>query len=236
MVKCSVDLRSDSIEQLNVLVQRWWPSKVISSFQILRGGYSGTNYKILTTEGDLAVLKVCNGYTRQQIEEQAQCTAYLNKNGFGDRCCFPFPLSESSNQYVALTHDEEPSILINFIIGKAADYVLEQRVVSVDIILFNVGHGLAALHNVPLDESNCLRSFVDGGACFAGLHLKGYFLNLFHNHSESFVTEHPFVAIYDDRNYSLVHDITNSELPVGILHGDPFLDNVLLDESTGALR
>ena len=234
MVKSDVDLRSDSIESLDNLIRNWWPLESISSFTILRGGYSGTNYKFFTQKGSCGVIKICNGYDKLEIEEQSRCTAFLASSGFNFACC-PLPLAGDENSFVALTDDNVPAILLTFIDGKAADYLLENRLFPPLQILSTVGRGLAQLHSVG-GEQNHLRSFMNGGACFVGQHIQGYFKNIFESHDDPFIKEHLFVRFYFERVDSMVVDIMEQGLPSGVLHGDPFLDNILLNQSTGELR
>jgi len=234
MVKSAVDFRNDSIESLNSLIRNWWPTESIVSFTILRGGYSGTNYKIFTANGSCGVIKICNGYEREEIEEQSQCTAFLSSAGYSYACC-PQCLAENESSYVTLTDDSVPTILLSYINGRAADFLLENKVFPPFQILSTVGKGLAQLHNVAGDFSH-LRSFINGGACFVGQHIKGHFKNIFASHEESFINEHPFVQFYNERVDAMVIDILHEGLLFGVLHGDPFLDNILLDELTGELR
>ena len=52
------------------------------------------------------------------------------------------------------------------------------------------------------------------------------------------VAIHPFLPFYDARLAhlcELMRTAADASLPRGVLHGDPFLDNVLVDPHTGAL-
>jgi len=51
--------------------------------------------------------------------------------------------------------------------------------------------------------------------------------------NSEFVKEHPFVAFYAEKLAILQEMVAVEGLPQGILHGDPFLDNVLVDPITG---
>ena len=51
MVKADVNVRIDSLLDLQVLLNQWFATAVIKRFDVLRGGYSGTNYKIYCDDG-----------------------------------------------------------------------------------------------------------------------------------------------------------------------------------------
>lgn len=252
MVKADVDLRTDSLESLQVLIKQWLPSATVASYQIMRGGFSGTNYKITVLhDGDgesTYALKICNGYTAWDVEQQAQCTAYLAAHNFAEFCCYSLPVQTSSSsssssaasqQFTALTEDGQPATLLNFVHGRAADHVIEVNPsVTAVSVLRCCGQQLSHLHRIVVDDASrgALRSYTTGGACLIGLHVRGHFTSMFADTTDDYILQHPYLPFYRAHVPHLVADVQGGELPLGVLHGDPFLDNILIDEGTGAFR
>ena len=261
MVKEEIDFRADSQASLQKLLYQWLPSALIQSYRVMRGGYSGTNYEIITSSEEKYALKICNGYSTNDVEQQAQCTAFLAAHGFASSCCYSMPLASmptssldgTTPQYTVLTTDGVPATLLNFIQGRAADYIIETNPSVTKLkVLRSCGECMAALHRVKdnglavIDghESSSsssdavgftgLRSYLTGGACFLGRHVQGYYTQLFADPTtDEFIRLHPYVSFYLVQLPQLVTDMQCEGLPHGVLHGDAFLDNILLDETTG---
>ena len=242
MVKQAVDFRQDSHESLTALVQQWLPEISIASFRKMDGGYSGTNYEIIAVAPSSTIstkyaLKICNGYAAADVEAQALCTAFIAANGFSDRCCYSLPTAACGDAaYTAMTADGVPATLLTFVEGCAADHVIETcPSVTVGTVLRACGAQLAALHRVTGPGLAALRTYVDGGACLVGEHMRGHFLALFDAATDPHVATHPYVAFYRAAAPGLVADLASAAaMPQGVLHGDAFLDNVLLDAASGA--
>ena len=265
MVKEAVDFRADLDSQasLQALLSQWLPSATIQSYRVMRGGYSGTNYEIITSSEEKYALKICNGYSANDVEQQAQCAAFLAEHGFASSCCYSLPLASmptssvdgTTAQYTVLTTDGVPATLLNFIQGRAADYIIETNPAVTKLkVLRSCGECMAALHRVKDNSSSAvdgndssssssgadaigftgLRSYLTGGACFLGRHVQGYYTRLFSDPTtDEFIRLHPYVSFYLAQLPQLVADMQCEGLPHGILHGDAFLDNILLDETTG---
>lgn len=235
MVKAAVDLRNDTIDDLSELLQNWIKDSSIVSFTILRGGYSGTNYRIRCSNDEEYAMKICNGYESEEIEEQALATAFLRLNDFKNSCsAYPLLDSTKSLKYVSLTRDNQPVLLLSFLKGIAADYLLENGLMDHDTLLSSVGKTLAMLHSVSGKGFDDVRYFLDKGACFVGKHVKNVYKDLFKSSSvDDYILSHPFIDFYFKHVDNLVENVTITSLPIGILHGDPFLDNVLIDIESG---
>eukprot|EP01041_Mallomonas_annulata_P007025 gene7025-14294_t len=234
MVKSNIDLRSDSKEELQEILSNWWSDCILINHCTLRGGYSGTNYKLETHDGKIAVLKICNGYDLPAVEKQAQIMNHLKEYGFNG-ACYPYPLHNSIT-YTCLTKDDQPAILLNFIQGRAADIVVESGVVSLQHMLTSVGRNLALLHSTKINNSSNLLSYIDGGCCLLGKHITNDIKRIFNESTDEFIINHPFLTFYFERVDTLCRDVCLPNIPMGIVHGDPFLDNVFVDEITGEFR
>lgn len=237
MVKADVDHRFDSKEDLELLLQTWWKSETIKSFHKLRGGYSGTNYYILTNSSKEAVMKICHGYTLPEVESQFKIPFYLFDNGY-DYSCRPFKLLNANPEsyFTTLTDDKQPVVLMNFLPGNAGDVVIDSAVVEKSKALEEIGYFLGMMHNTPLKGSQKVRNFVDEGICLLGKHIRGEFANLFKNHSEEYITNHPYVKFYFDHYALFLSTIAKCQsFRQSVIHGDAFLDNIILDSVDGHL-
>jgi len=246
MVKVAVDVRHDSHEELQRLLRAWWPEETLVGSSVLRGGFSATNYMVTTATQRVAVLKVCNSYSRQEVEEQAACQAQLARCASEEqKVCTAYPLAVSPDDaqglalpamYTCLTHDGVPAVLVTFVRGRAADRLIEEGVVNDGDMMFAIGQQMAALHSVPLDspsqKQRPLRSYHDAGCCLLGGHYSGKFLRLFTEQ----LPHHPYVAFYQQRQPQVVRLLGDQKVPLGIVHGDAFLDNVLVEhDDRGAI-
>jgi len=124
-------------------------------------------------------------------------------------------------------------MLLTFCEGKAADAVIESGV-DAHSVLREVGVNLARLHQVPCTTDTHLRSYTLSGACNIGDHLAGKWKVLFRENEHT--CRHPYVDFYERRVDHLSHLITLEGIPCGIIHGDPFLDNILVEETTGSFK
>ena len=101
------------------------------------------------------------------------------------------------------------------------------------MVLDAIGHGLGQLHSVAVDESAGLRPAEMGGACDVRKHLTDEYGEVLVACAR--VEGHPFFAFYFEQRRLLREAWHAPNLPRGVLHGDPFPDNVLVSPSTGAL-
>ena len=205
----------------------------------LAGGFSGTNYKVLLADGSKVCLKICHGYDRNFVESQAKVQDHLASSGFR-KACFAIPLQVTAKtaigdySFAAVDPDTgDPCLALTFLEGRAADAILETGILNECQVLFAFGAALAEMHSVDLGKSQ-LRHYSKGGACDVQKHVDG---SLWRKMKGSeFTRDHPFVTkFYEKRCASLIDAMmnSNSSLPQGILHGDPFLDNALINETNG---
>jgi len=141
------------------------------------------------------------------------------------------PLADGG--YVTLARDGTPAYMLSFVQGKAADSVVESGVDALHV-LQGVGRNLAALHSVEVKQDTAvghLRDYSEGGCCLLGYHAsRGYLGKV---SGSDFTKDQPYTAFYQDKLEVLEKCVKIQGLPTGILHGDPFLDNVLVDPTTG---
>jgi len=181
MVKENVTFAMMPRDEMEEILARYGV-KGLQDYSQLFGGYSGSNYKIEAEGGAsspnkfspgtfTACLKVCNGYTKEEVEEQAGVQAYLSLVGF-EGACVALPLL--SGGYVSFARDGKPCIMLSFVQGKAGDSVVESGVDGCHVIK-GVGTNLARLHAVEIKEIAAapLRTYEQGGCCLLGYHASG---------------------------------------------------------------
>lgn len=183
MVKELVDHRFDTLEGLQSQLRLYFPSAVLASFVKLRGGYSCTNYKLVLNieetniesqklskeipsfpipESEIYVLKVCHGYSLNDVEDQAVIPYILmNKYKF-ELCCAPYllaPSSSSSSPYIfasPMYDDGEPCLLLNFLNGRSVDALVEENLLDLNFALPQIGESLSNLHALKINKDNFL--------------------------------------------------------------------------------
>ena len=150
---------------------------------------------------------------------------------FFQASCVALPATDGG--YVTLTRDGTPAIMLSFVQGKAADSVVESGVDALHV-LDGVGQNLAALHSVQVAQDTAaghLRDYTEGGCCLLGYHASREYLSKVQG--SEFTKDHPYTAFYESKLEVLQACVTIAGLPTGILHGDPFLDNMLVEPTTG---
>tara|TARA_B110000208_G_scaffold91566_1_gene115182 strand:+ start:87 stop:2225 length:2139 start_codon:yes stop_codon:yes gene_type:complete len=230
--------------ELDALVSEW-DFGSIATHRKLYGGFSGSNYYVENAEGRRNVLKIMHGYPLREVEDVAKLQAHLAAVGFDHACSSiaraPAAVEEKGGStYVSTSRgDDSPAMLLTFIDGKAADAVLRSSSDDADLaaaLLRGVGGELAALHSleVPAGAAALREAETDNGCCLVAQHIDGrYWARIM---ASPHVEGHPFVDLYRSAVEELREAMATKGLPRGICHGDPFLDNMLVDPSTGSLR
>ncbi len=203
---------------------------------VLFGGYSGTSIRVTAADGTKAVLKVCNGYTLKDATEQAAVAGYAFTDGFTGLCA-PLPLidQDSPTPFVVARADGTPVMMLRWVDGTAADKVVGKGDVPSASVMAAIGAGLAGMHSVrvsPLAAAS-LRAIEAGGACDLRKHLSGELEALMLGSAA--IQGHDFLPFYARQLASLRAAMAEPGLPRGLLHGDPFLDNVLVSGADGSL-
>lgn len=141
----------------------------------------------------------------------------------------PFPLFSSEIQQIQISQNETfPCILMHYFPGSvAADRAIESGHADKFSVLAEVGKVLARMHSIPI-PSGQFTSYEEGGAVELGHHMSGKFrkpvlAKKTADFSQLYLAE-------------LEHSPDMSSMHLGIIHGDPFLDNMLLDRESFELK
>ncbi len=231
----------------------------VQDVRSLPGGFSGTNYRVTfagprrqagaaahaDAEHAAICLKICHGYNAAFVESQARVQAHLQRHlpSAARVACYALPVvaggpaaGGTPRRRFATTDPEsgDPVLALTFLLGRAADAVLEAGVVDWPIIFEGFGQALARIHSVPVPASARLRRYVDGGACDVQKHVDDVLSRKMA--ASAHVASHPFVTeFYPPRLAALKAGMAAAaDLPQGIIHGDPFLDNALVSPADGS--
>ncbi len=235
MVKVDVDHRKDSLEDVAGMFKLWKPESQLAAFKTLRGGYSGTNYLVETDTGEYFVIKIAHGYSIDEVEEQAKIGEFLKLNNFAG-CCYPLEVAniQADHRFVAMIDETEPALLLNYLPGRAADFLIENGKLNHKDALIQIGYNLALMHLLPIDQGSCLRTHHHDGICFLHKHLNGEYYRKFTESDDNFIKNHDFSKFYVDHYDWLIECFSKCDtFQQSVVHRDPFLDNVLFDETTG---
>lgn len=206
---------------------------------VLFGGYSGTSIRVTGADGVKHVLKVCHGYSVADAMQQSAVATHAAMGGFLGVCA-PVALGDATSKTPcvhARLSDGTPVMALTWVNGMAADKVLSAGKVDDTVVLASIGAGLAALHSVPVDKAAAerMRSCERGsGACDVAKHISGELLAKMR--ASEHTRTHPYLLdFYEAECAALTSSMAAADLPRGILHGDPFLDNMLCEASSGQL-
>ena len=154
--------------------------------------------------------------------------------------CYTIPLACKDGPFEFATVGPglpAPTVCLSFVNGVPADRAIasDDPALSIGRVITAVGAQLAELHKVPLPTAGRpLRSFRAGGACLIAEHMRGEMLAKME--SSEHALRHPFFPFYQRQLAELRSAMGDAErlgLPIGVLHGDPFLDNCLVRAAHG---
>ena len=217
----------------------------------LFGGYSGCSYRVELEDGMRFVVKVSNGYSFDDTEFMCRTARHLAEVGY-EECCLPIPKAaagdghEAKYRLVSLKERRGvPAFLLTHVIGRPADRVMRESPAFAVAVMRGIGDGLGRMHFLTeindgaekVVAEHGLRWYVkDGGCCDVQDQLDGKILAKIA--SSETVKHHAFVPFYEKELAALREEMTLAQdgtLGLGITHGDPFADNVLVDPGTGEL-
>ena len=167
------------------------------------GGFGNSNFKLTTTGGEF-LLKICDEKDRAELNMQIALLQHLHQHDYPT--VYPIPTKDQKR----LTHEAFGSVMLYpFLPGEQPQSSPETSA--------QLGEALAKLHCIPP---------IAGLPCFAmGIsQMTPFFEEV---QGTEFAT-HPFVESLKSQLESLESQL-NAPLPMGLLHGDLFLDNTLFD-------
>ena len=167
------------------------------------GGFGNSNFKLTTTDGEF-LLKICDEKEPAELKMQISLLQHL--------CEYAYP-----TVYPILTRDQKP--LTHETVGSVMLYPFLQgeQPQSSPNTLARLGEALAKLHCIPPIAG--LPRFAMGIS-----QMVPFFKEV---QGTQFAT-HPFVESLRAQLESMQPQL-NAPLPMGLLHGDLFLDNTLFD-------
>ena len=190
-----------SSELAHIVAQ--YPIGMPLKLEEILGGFGNSNFKLITTDGEF-LLKICDEKDLTELEMQISLLQHLYK--------YEYP-----TVYPVLTKDQKP--LTHEPVGSVMLYpfLKGEQPQSSPTTLAQLGEALAKLHRIPP---------ITGLPCFAmGI---SQMLPFFKEIQDTRFAGHPFVESLKSQLESMEPQL-NASLPVGLLHGDLFLDNTLFD-------
>jgi homoserine kinase type II len=180
-----------------------YPIGTALKLEEIPGGFGNSNFKLTTTEGEF-LLKICDEKDSVELNMQIALLQHLHQHAYPT--VYPIPTKDQKQ----LTHETFGSVMLYpFLPG-------EQPQSSPDT-LAQLGEALAKLHCIPPIAG--LPRFAMGIS-----QMTPFFKEV---QGTQFAT-HPFVESLKSQLESMEPQL-NASLPMGLLHGDLFLDNTLFD-------
>ena len=222
-----------------------YTSIALASHRQLYGGYSGSSYQVDLEDGTKYVLKVSNGYTADHAEFMCRTTYHLSLAGY-KLCCLPIPKSNKGDdnfKFVSIKEQNNvPAFLLTHVEGTQADKVMRENPYVATTVMRGIGFGLGKMHqSVVINNKDVAKGLglrwygTDGGCCDIQDQIDGKILDKI---SSSTAGQHRFVPFYRHELAELKSEMelsTDGTFGLGITHGDPFADNVLVNPKTGEL-
>ena len=231
-------------------------TSLLASADRAHGGYSGTNYVVTTapapsdsstsdsnlssspspSSSSLFFLKVANNQAPAELQYQVAAILHLARHGINT--CTPIRLRNKTGFVSISLAKNRPAILLTHLPGRNADALIEENKIKATDVCRQAAAALAEVHELPpLAVGANMRSFLTGGCCNVADVASGRTARKFLNAGERNrkIKNHPYLRFFAAKVKELqlaLRDAKTAELPQGLLHGDPFLDNVLFDEKT----
>ncbi len=172
-------------------------------FEEIPGGFGNSNFKLTTTDG-MFLLKICDEKNLAELQMQIALLEQLRQHAYPT----VYPILEKNGHALHQTSNYRV-MLYPFLDGQTPQP--SQRVLT------QIGEALAKLHYIPpLSELPCFPM---------GIAQITPFLEDVQNTQ---IATHPFV-IWLKSELEWIKPELDKPLPMGLLHGDLFLDNTLFD-------
>lgn len=196
----------------------------------LYGGYCSTNVRVVVTRpGEefrtTVLLKLSNeAVSREDLMHQVTVLGVLKPLGFPTNYVNSTPSGE-----MIVEQDGRRAMVLDFFTATSGDKLLgahEADTTFVEKMMRELGGTLATLHLSPWPPEASLRHVRTHGfaVCYTGDLLNGTaFDDLDASHV---VREHEFLATVRG-SLAWLRQLYDRDLPQGLIHGDPYLDNVL---------
>ena len=189
------------IELTHIVAQ--YPIGTSLKLEEIPGGFGNSNFKLTTTDGEF-LLKICDEKDSVELNMQITLLEHLRQHAY-------------PTVYPILTKDQKPLIHETFGSVMLYPFLHGEEPLPSPNILAQLGEALAKLHRIPP---------VAGLPPFAmGISQMRPFLQEVRD--TEFAT-HPFVESLKSQLEEM-ESYLNASLPMGILHGDLFLDNTLFE-------
>ena len=169
----------------------------------IRGGFGNSNFKLVTTEGEF-LLKVCDEKDLTELNMQISLLHHLHEHAYPT----VYPILTKNQK--SLIHETFGSVMLY-------PFLRGEQPQSSPKILAQLGEALAKLHRIPPIKG--LPRFAMGIS-----QMTPFFKKV---QGTQFAT-HPFVESLKSQ-LELMDSKLNAPLPMGLLHGDLFLDNTLFN-------
>ena len=180
-----------------------YPIGTALKLEEIPGGFGNSNFKLTTTEGEF-LLKICDEKDSVELNMQIALLQHLHQHAYPT--VYPIPTKDQRQ----LTHETFGSVMLYpFLPGEQPQ--------SSPGTLAQLGEALAKLHCIPPIAG--LPRFAMGIS-----QMTPFFKEV---QGTQFAT-HPFVESLKSQLESMEPQL-NASLPMGLLHGDLFLDNTLFD-------
>ena len=173
----------------------------VTAFSNLEGGLENTSYRI-ETKSEKYVLTLCDQKTFAQASNLVNLLVHLTKH---DVCTSRVVVPPGDSNVVL--YDEKPVMLKHYIEGNVTANLSGN-------ILFQLGEEIAQLHKIPA-PSYLPQSFPYG---------RNYFSDV----TDSSL-DHTYIEWLSEKNSYLENHIP-ANLPLALIHGDVFFDNVIVRE------
>jgi homoserine kinase type II len=171
----------------------------ITAFSVIDGGLENTSYRVDTSSGRY-VLTLWDQKSLKRATDLANLLVYLTDQGMRTSRVVVPPKGP-----IVVLHDEKPVMLKRYIEGDVTDNLTEN-------LLAQLGEELARLHEIPAPPY-VPQSFPYG---------RSYFPELINSH-----LGHAYIDWLSEKNSYLRTHIPQN-LPVALIHGDVFFDNIIV--------
>jgi homoserine kinase type II len=173
----------------------------ITAFSVIDGGRENTSYCVETSSGQYVLTQI-NQKSLKTATNLANLLVYLTDRGIRTS-----PVVVPPNEPIVVLHNEIPVMLKRYVDGDVTANLTGN-------VLVQLGEEMARLHEIPA-PSYLPQSFPYG---------RSYFPEVTNSN-----LDHPYVDWLSEKNSYLQKRIPQ-HLPMALIHGDVFFDNVIVQD------